>query len=120
MWLKDEAAGAGIAAAFAAVSHESDERDVAAHLYSVRLTRAIMALLAVELNAAGSTLHPHAADRLEMAVGSEVETQLARMLRAVKSAAPVADFEAESESKAACRDGARARPRTAATSSTRT
>ena len=90
LWLNDETASAAAAAAVAAGSGDDDERDVAAHLYSVRLSKAVMGMISIELTAAGAALHPHAADRLEASIGAEVQSQLDRLLQAWRAANPAA------------------------------
>ena len=45
---------------------EGDEREAAAHLYSLRLTNRVLAMLQQELEAAHLSLHPAAFERLEM------------------------------------------------------
>ena len=135
LWLRHEAAGAAADAAEAAGSAEAAERAVAAHLYSLRISRSVMTLVESELEAAGQRLHPYASQRLEAAVGAEAQAQLARLLgdaQLLSSATPTpshaqphvdsgeeaesgeegeeaADQAAEAEEEAECGRGAAAR-----------
>ena len=53
LWLRHEAAAAAADAAEAAGSAEAAERAVAAHLYSLRISRSVMALVESELEVRG-------------------------------------------------------------------
>ena len=50
---------------------DPNPNQVAARLYSLRLSRSVVALVDAELEAAGQRLHPAASQRLEAAVGAD-------------------------------------------------